>query len=56
MIDSLIDLILGLFLGIIIGCYIIIYFSEPDKAIVRHGCAQYNNITGDFEWIKKEEK
>ena len=56
MIDNIIDIGIGLLLGVIIGSIIVISFSEPDKAIIRHGCAQYNNITGDFEWIKKEEK
>ena len=50
MINSITDILIGLFFGVIIGSLITISYSQPEKVIIRHGCAQYNNITGDFEW------
>jgi hypothetical protein len=56
MVDSMIDFVLGLFFGILIGILIIIGYSQPEKRIIEHGCAQYNKITGDFEWKHKLEE
>ena len=54
MMEDVITFFVGLFFGISIGALIIISCSQSNKTIVRHGCAQYNNITGDFEWIEND--
>jgi hypothetical protein len=52
MLDAILTFTLGLFFGILIGAFVAMGVSQPNKLIIKHGCAQYNHVTGDFEWIK----
>ena len=41
--------------GVIIGVFIafaLVHFTDgkAGSLMVKHGCAQYNQVTGDFEW------
>jgi hypothetical protein len=51
--DFKVGILLGLLFGVIIGSLVTISYSQSERMIIKHGCAQYNNITGNFEWIKK---
>jgi len=47
----------GVFVCFLVMLSILIWqqsISEAHPTIIKHGCAQYNPITGDFEW--KEHK
>ena len=35
-------------LGLCVG--LVLDNNETHHKIIKHGCAQYNHITGDFEW------
>jgi len=52
MLDEILAFALGLFIGAVISTLVIISGSQPNKSVIKHGCAQYNPITGDFEWLK----
>ena len=43
--------VLGVTVGIVLG--LAIEHVNWENNAVEHECGQYNNKTGDFEWIKK---
>ena len=44
---------LALSLGVIIGLSISTIYSQENRQIVKHGCAEYNSTTGNFQWKDK---
>jgi uncharacterized membrane protein (DUF485 family) len=43
---------------LLVGAYIFTadeaFTRGQEKTIVKHGCAEYNGKTGDFQWIKED--
>lgn len=42
--------------ALLVGAYMLTsgeaFTKGQEKTIVKHGCAEYNSKTGDFQWIK----
>ena len=54
--STAITLIIGLLLGVLlISVADMVTDSQSGRVIVKHGCAQYNSTTGDFEWLEKSD-
>ena len=51
--EPLMNFLLGILVGMIIILPIVNYKWEHHNDIIKHECGQYNNTTGDFEWIKE---
>ena len=45
--------IFALGVGMIIGLKFSTLFSQENSQIVKHGCAEYNSTTGNFQWKDK---
>lgn len=45
--------ILALGVGMIIGLSISTMYTQENSQIVKHGCAEYNSTTGNFQWKDK---
>ena len=45
--------IFALGVGVIIGLSISTIYSQENRQIVKHGCAEYNSTTGNLQWKDK---
>jgi len=50
--NELMLLLIGIVLGMIIAMIPVSLTWEHHNTIIKQDCGQYNNKTGDFEWIK----
>lgn len=49
--------IFGCVCALVFAIFIIVFNDAKDGSdIVKHGCAEYNSTTGDFQWIYKKVK
>jgi len=52
------DILFGMFLGLITGIILTFFIAEAyyvnyyQRISIKYNCAQFNNKTGNFEWIK----
>lgn len=46
-------LALGLVIGIAAGLGTSSMYSQENRKIIQHGCAEYNSTTGNFQWKDK---
>jgi competence protein ComGC len=52
-IEDAITLLVGVLIGCILCIAIVSNLWEHHDTIVKQGCGQYNNMTGNFEWLEK---
>ncbi len=52
--DTFLHRIFWFLLGFLVGSIIIISLTQSNSNIIKHNCAHYDTITGDFTWNDKD--